>query len=507
MRPYLVDWLAGLIGRDAALLLAPTWFACIGLTWLVVGVWVMRSAQRRGEHVPTVAVALAAVYAAALIAGIALPALLATGEALVRGEGLHLRWAGMTSYAGYAGGALVLLLVLRKSGQIAPARFADLLAAPMALGLAIGRLGCFLAGCDYGQVTSVGWAVRFPAGSPAWRAQVAAGWLPRTRGESLPVHPTQLYEALLGLALCGLALCVARSAWGRRRDGRAFAVVVAGYALGRIAIENLRGDLGRGVYGPWSAAQIVFALLLVAMAFAAVRHRRSLTGALGSAVLVLALAGRAHAEPEDASAQTSSQRSLRVSGFLAAGAPLNRRDRQVPPMAGASVTAGLDLGSIALALDLSSMASSVAAHQSAALVFGATHELSSTLSAGGRVGLGMTLVNFEDPAFSDVVTADLRLGSEIEYAVTQHWAVTMRPIELDFIDARVLGGPIVSYQFQIGLTFRGRGRHESPAATQPVPAYPPNPYPPGPYTNPPPNPYPPNPYPAPPPPAPAPPPT
>ena len=35
--------------------------------------------------------------------------------------------------------------------------------------LALIRTGCFLAGCDHGKITGVAWAVRFPAGSPAWR--------------------------------------------------------------------------------------------------------------------------------------------------------------------------------------------------------------------------------------------------------------------------------------------------------------------------------------------------
>ena len=508
MRSHLVEWLAPLLGRDLAGLLAPSWFAMTGLAWLVVCAWVLRRARRAGAEVSRVAVVLAGIYAAALISGIALPALAAALESLARGDGWRLRWAGMTSYAGYAAGALAGFLLLRRDERVPPARFADLLAAPMALGLAIGRLGCFLAGCDYGQVTSVPWAVRFPAGSPAWRGQVGAGWLAPDRAGSLPVHPTQLYESLLALGLCALALALGRTGWARRRDGRTFAAVIAGYSVGRLLIENVRGDAGRGIHGPFSAAQIVFALVLAAIAVAAVRRRRALATAIGAALVLMGAGGRALAE--EAASVERDQRGLRVSGFLAAGAPLNRRDQQVPAMGGASLTAELDLGRIAFGLDLASMANAVAAHQSAMLVFGAGHALTDSLSAAGRVGLGMTLVNFEDPAFADVATAGLRLGGELEYAVARHWAITVRPMEIDLIDARTLGGPIVSYQFQLGLTFRGGGRgrpaDRAPAATPPPQPYPPAPYPypPAPYPYP--YPYPPPQQPAPPPQQPAPPP-
>src|SRR6185295_13037101 len=117
--------------------------------------------------------------------------------------------------------------------------------------------------CDYGKVSAVGWAVRFPAGSPAWRDHVQAGWIPPGATQSLAVHPTELYEALLGLIIVGVALVFARR---HRRDGHLFLLAAATYAIGRIAIEALRGDAGRGIHAGLSSGQIFSLLVLVAIA-------------------------------------------------------------------------------------------------------------------------------------------------------------------------------------------------------------------------------------------------
>lgn len=57
----------------------------------------------------------------------------------------------------------------------------------LAVGHAIGRIGCFMVGDDYGRPSNLPWAVAFPEGLPP---------------TSVPVHPTHLYEAF---ALAGVA--------------------------------------------------------------------------------------------------------------------------------------------------------------------------------------------------------------------------------------------------------------------------------------------------------------
>jgi phosphatidylglycerol:prolipoprotein diacylglycerol transferase len=129
----------------------------------------------------------------------------------------------------------------------------DVMAPAMALGIAIGRLGCFLNGCCYGDQCDLPWAVSFPGpgvgvpgnaelprpGSPPWSEQVAEGDLPATAAWSHPVHPTQIYSSIDGFILLGLL-----SAYYpiRRRDGEVFALLMVTYPITRFLIERLRND-------------------------------------------------------------------------------------------------------------------------------------------------------------------------------------------------------------------------------------------------------------------------
>jgi phosphatidylglycerol:prolipoprotein diacylglycerol transferase len=97
--------------------------------------------------------------------------------------------------------------------------FADCTAVAGAIGQAIGRVGCFLVGDDYGRVTDVPWGVEFPRGAPPTHA---------------PVHPTQLYEIAWLLPVAGFLW------WRRKRSPFLFGEYLALNGLGRIVIENWR---------------------------------------------------------------------------------------------------------------------------------------------------------------------------------------------------------------------------------------------------------------------------
>ncbi len=87
-------------------------------------------------------------------------------------------------------------------------RLADACSVPLALGVAILRVGCWHAGCCFGRPTEVFWAVTPSVGSHAWVFQVANNPLAAVLGPR-PVHPTQLYElgaALIAAVLAGAAL-------------------------------------------------------------------------------------------------------------------------------------------------------------------------------------------------------------------------------------------------------------------------------------------------------------
>ncbi len=289
MRPHLVAWLDGLLPSHVAATIAPSWFTCVGLAGLVLLLLLTLAASRRGFDRGAIASAVLWCYVAAVVAGIVVPMFIDAIEHVLATGRVRVRWAGMTSFWGYLAGLGATVLVCRRYG-VPLARLGDVAAAPLGVALAFARLGCFLGGCDYGKVTSAPWSVRFPSGSPAWRDHVRHGLLPSDRGESLAVHPTQLYEALLGLAIAVIAIWVARRAWARAQPGRVFLVAAVTYAVGRIAIERFRGDAGRGLYAGLSSGQIFSILALAAIAAGVVLARRRARAAIARAATTTTLA-------------------------------------------------------------------------------------------------------------------------------------------------------------------------------------------------------------------------
>jgi phosphatidylglycerol:prolipoprotein diacylglycerol transferase len=137
-------------------------------------------------------------------------------------------------------------------------RLADVIAPGLLLGLAIGRLGCFLNGCCYGGPTDLPWAVSFPPDSPPAMAFPAAG------GASLPVHPAQVYAAVDAALLAVLACAVTPLA---RREGAVFALVLTLHPVSRFLLEIIRVDEKPALGTPLSISQLV-SLVLLALAAA-----------------------------------------------------------------------------------------------------------------------------------------------------------------------------------------------------------------------------------------------
>ncbi|HET9626404.1 MAG TPA: prolipoprotein diacylglyceryl transferase family protein, partial [Kofleriaceae bacterium] len=289
-----MTWLAGFVPSSVAGLIAPTWFTCVGIAGVVTLFVMLAVARRHRLDAGVIASMVLWCYVAAVAAGIVVPMVLDAFEQAAMHGHVRWRWAGMTSFWGYLAG-LGAVAAVCKLHDLRLARLGDLAAAPLGGALFFARLGCFVAGCDYGKVTALPWAVRFPAGSPAWHDHVDAGLVPASRGESLPVHPTELYEAVLGLVIIAVSIALARRAWARRGDGRVFLVAAATYAAGRIAVESCRGDAGRGIYAGLSSGQI-FSLLLLAVIVGGVlirrvqRHRARLTAGLAAAACALVIA-------------------------------------------------------------------------------------------------------------------------------------------------------------------------------------------------------------------------
>jgi phosphatidylglycerol---prolipoprotein diacylglyceryl transferase len=154
------------------------------------------------------------------------------------------------AYGGLVGLAGGYVLAAR-ARRVPVAAALDALAAPAGVVVLVARLGCFAAGCCFGAVSEVPWAVRFANDSPAFHRHVEASLARAGDAASLPVHPTQLYEAGLGLIVALVALGVRRQGL---RPGSAFAAAAALYAVGRAVIDLARADPGRG-FGPFTMAQ------------------------------------------------------------------------------------------------------------------------------------------------------------------------------------------------------------------------------------------------------------
>jgi hypothetical protein len=116
-------------------------------------------------------------------------------------------------------------------------RAADALALALPLGFAVGRIGCLLAGCCFGHLTDLPWGAIYDEHSAAFRTQLAAGLIDADSTASLPVHPTQLYEAALGLLIAGAVPGLRRFV---RRPGSLLLAVLLGLSLGRLSLEFFR---------------------------------------------------------------------------------------------------------------------------------------------------------------------------------------------------------------------------------------------------------------------------
>jgi phosphatidylglycerol:prolipoprotein diacylglycerol transferase len=182
-------------------------------------------------------------------------------------EMLMVNRGGLVAYGGMIGGFFASWYGCRKRG-IELLRWADVSAPSVVLGTAITRVGCLLFGCDYGRRTDLPWAIRFPGktdlaptGSPAWQHHVREFRLPETADWSFPVHPTQIYESLVGLSLFALLMFVRKK---RQFSGQVFLAWVFGYGIMRPLIEIVRDDDQRGNVGALSTSQFIGIVSVIA---------------------------------------------------------------------------------------------------------------------------------------------------------------------------------------------------------------------------------------------------
>lgn len=206
----------------------------------LIGLWIFRRELRLAdlpEHAADAALA-------GLFGGLAGAKLLWVSEHLGEEPFFDLLFSrgGMSWFGGFAGGLLAGIVTIRAKG-LPLVRVLAAATPALAIGHAIGRVGCLLVGDDYGTPTDLPWGVAFPEGLPPTTARV---------------HPTMMYEAILLVPLAWMLIRM-------RRQPVADRVVLAVYLIAagliRFAIEFLR--INERVAGPLSVAHIA-ALLAVA---------------------------------------------------------------------------------------------------------------------------------------------------------------------------------------------------------------------------------------------------
>ena len=187
---------------------------------------------------------------------------------------------GLVWYGGLIGGVLAYYWQMRKR-NLPVATFFDATAPALLLSIAIGRVGCFLVGDDYGLPTDSWLGVAFPQGAPP----STAGYL-RSIGVDVPaelpdhavvtVHPTQLYE--VGIVLVLFALLLKLSPRLQDRPGRLFGAFLALYGVERFLIEFLRAKDDRFLFG-LSTSQAMSLLLIGVAAYLWTRRTAAPAGA------------------------------------------------------------------------------------------------------------------------------------------------------------------------------------------------------------------------------------
>jgi phosphatidylglycerol:prolipoprotein diacylglycerol transferase len=221
-----------------------------------------------------------------------------------------LRNGGLVAYGGFLGGYFGSWAFLAPK-RLRLMAWADNVVPSLASGLLVTRIGCYLFGCDFGK--------RLPGNAPHWLKTLgtfphwASGTLASGDGSpaymrhldlyrgtpmesellkgnaSFPVHPTQLYESLVGLALLVLLLWQRKSTKFR---GQIFFLFVFAYGTLRFLLEILRDDVERGSYGPTLDQHtfIAGALLLLSLGFVfgislGIPNKPLVSGGLGELLL------------------------------------------------------------------------------------------------------------------------------------------------------------------------------------------------------------------------------
>ena len=217
------------------ILMTVAMFASVGISFL-------RSKKRGVDPDRLLSIALAAIVMGVVGAKLLFFIVTYSWEEIVEGiraNGISfLLDGGLVFYGGLIGGVLGAFLAA-KFLKTKLYYYSDPVVPTLPLAHAIGRMGCFCAGCCYGKPTDSWIGISFPEAV-------------REYGAGVKVIPTQLIEAGANLLVFLFLL------WFTRRERRGFMtlfVYLIIYGVERFLLEYLRGDGIRGIFGAFSTSQ------------------------------------------------------------------------------------------------------------------------------------------------------------------------------------------------------------------------------------------------------------
>lgn len=245
-----------------------TTFGLMMFLAFIIGGWVLAKQFRKYGISDDLASSMVVVGALAGIAGAKVYYAILFGD-----WRLLFERAGLVWYGGLIGGFMAASwLIWRHKVDYLTA--ADAAAPALSLGYAIGRIGCFLVGDDYGRPTDAWFGIAFPKGAPPTTAQAlrefGAPVDPSLPADAiLRVHPTQLYETFAALAMFAILMWLNRRPHRRGLGWGLFCIMLG---VERFLVEIVRAKDDRFL-GPFTVAQLISVLLVLAGCVWVVRAR------------------------------------------------------------------------------------------------------------------------------------------------------------------------------------------------------------------------------------------
>lgn len=250
MFPTLIDFPASwpLIGGKSL----HSYGALVALGFLLGLLWVRRESERVGLSAQKMMDLFTYIILAAIVGSRLLYVFISVPDWWTHPWVLFQIWeGGLVFYGGLIGAVLISIWYTRKH-QMPFFAVADVFIPGVALGHAIGRLGCFAAGCCYGR--------------PIDPSSPFAVWFPETPHSiaptTHPVYPTQLFEAAGELVIFGVLFLFRKK---KKFEGEVFLLYIILYPILRSVLETFRGDAVRGfiVEGVLSTSQFISILWVV----------------------------------------------------------------------------------------------------------------------------------------------------------------------------------------------------------------------------------------------------